>query len=341
MVSFWPWKGDDASPASFEKTLSTLSAKITKTGSKLDNLRQRSRRFNVLWTLYAGFAYLLYSIILVLVAQLDDLDQQRSHTIDKLKAATKYNSTQELLKKYGGTPTPKEKSAQKPDTKGTPQQGGAGTRRGERTIFMPPPTANIPRGEQASAPRGISQLSDRQAPSSQSQSSPTWHRPVEPSAEFAPNAFATTPQYAQVNEGPRWYDRIMDVLLGEDESLPGKRLALICKDCRLVNGQAPPGVKRIEDVGKWRCAGCGTMNGEENDVKAMVANFQDQASREKARDRAGHSTEKPADTMDDEYDTSDVTQNSSEEESSEEPVPKAEVPRRRSTRAKKSPNSTD
>lgn len=60
-------QGDDNSPASFEKALSTLSAKITKTNSRLDSLRQRSRRLSVLWTLYAGFAYLLYTIILVLV----------------------------------------------------------------------------------------------------------------------------------------------------------------------------------------------------------------------------------------------------------------------------------
>ena len=60
-------KGDDNSPASFEKILSTLSAKISKTSSRLDALRQRSRRLKVLWTLYAGFAYLLYTIILTLL----------------------------------------------------------------------------------------------------------------------------------------------------------------------------------------------------------------------------------------------------------------------------------
>ena len=86
MVSFWPWKvsatpsvqylvfrksnraqTDDSSPASFEKALSTLSNKITKSTEDLNSLRQRSRRFGLLWTLYSSFAYLLYSIILVLV----------------------------------------------------------------------------------------------------------------------------------------------------------------------------------------------------------------------------------------------------------------------------------
>ena len=86
MVSFWPWKvchviarshnrnlltdcpkGDDTSPASFERILSNLSTKISRTSSRLDSLRQRSRRLKVLWTLYAGFAYLLCTIILTLV----------------------------------------------------------------------------------------------------------------------------------------------------------------------------------------------------------------------------------------------------------------------------------
>ena len=83
MVSFWPWKvcypclqldalikclkGDDNSPASFEKILSNLSTKIAETSNRLDGLRQRSRRLKVLWTLYAGFAYLLCAIILTLV----------------------------------------------------------------------------------------------------------------------------------------------------------------------------------------------------------------------------------------------------------------------------------
>ena len=66
----------------------------------------------------------------------------------------------------------------------------------------------------------------------------------------------------------------MDVLLGEDETNPKNRLALICQKCRLVNGQAPPGVKQLEDVGKWRCSGCGAMNGEESEAKRIVKQIQ-------------------------------------------------------------------
>ena len=69
----------------------------------------------------------------------------------------------------------------------------------------------------------------------------------------------------------------MDLLLGEDEMNPKNRLVLICKQCRLVNGQAPPGVKTLEDVGKWRCLECGSMNGEESEAKKLVAEIQKQA----------------------------------------------------------------
>lgn len=199
-------------------------------------------------------------------SHLDELQKQRDSTIEKLKAATKYNDTQDLLKKYGGTPTPNPRPTVPSERKTAPKQGD--TPKVGRTTFAPPPTANIigrdgPATLTNTPQRSITRV---RSPSSQDTSYsplgatlPT-QGPVSAlgiSAEFAPNAFSAAPQYSQANEGSRWYDRIMDVLLGEDETLPRARLALICSNCRLVNGQAPPGVKRLEDVGKWRCGGCG------------------------------------------------------------------------------------
>lgn len=60
-------QGDASSPASFEKTLSALSAKITDTQCRLDQRRSSARRAKVLWTLYLSFAYLVYAIVLLLV----------------------------------------------------------------------------------------------------------------------------------------------------------------------------------------------------------------------------------------------------------------------------------
>lgn len=58
--------------------------------------------------------------------------------------------------------------------------------------------------------------------------------------------------------------------MGEDETSPKNRVALICSNCRLVNGQAPPGTKSLADLGKWRCFGCGGWNGEEDEGAKVV-----------------------------------------------------------------------
>ncbi|KAI5300119.1 hypothetical protein KEM55_009310 [Ascosphaera atra] len=83
--------------------------------------------------------------------QLLDLQKQRDETIDRLKEATKYNSTQKLLRKYASKPS-------SPAINGNGNNGddpGDGTKRGGRkqrnsmsampgrTNLPPPPTANI------------------------------------------------------------------------------------------------------------------------------------------------------------------------------------------------------
>ncbi|KAF4962001.1 hypothetical protein FSARC_9878 [Fusarium sarcochroum] len=325
MVAFWPWRGESSSTASFEKTLSTLSTKITDTQASLDKVRASSRRARVIWTLYLSFAYLVYAIVLLLVvgynnlgafewgglvggpvliyvtrttlaayynfrveslsARLKDHQQERAKTIQKLKDATKYDSTMELIEKYGGVDGKGKKkegeenagnktsNEQRP---GAPAQGVPG-----RTRMPPPPTANIqrPEGQRALSP----------VPGA---------NPLEPGAEFAPNAEFSgppppafrpgTPQppppppsgYSSYLTGPpesHWYDRIFDVLLGEDETAPKNRIVLICQSCRLVNGQAPPGTKTLTDVGQWRCMSCGALNGAIDEGKRIVNEVLDAA----------------------------------------------------------------
>ncbi|KAK5117966.1 hypothetical protein LTR62_004010 [Meristemomyces frigidus] len=308
MVSFWPFKGDDSSAASFEKVLSQLSTKINRASAQNDTFRQKQRRYKVLWTLYTTFAYILVATILTLVtgyqrwgaveytaivgspvlifairtaldayynyrvantqSYLNDLHKQRDQAIQKLKAATKYDSTQQLLDKYGGTPR---KTASSPQPAKKRKSDGPQLAQGSRTGFAPPPTANIQRPSTSGGP----------APSAQSASTRNFTAPV-PSApgppqqppsvneEFAPNAFSLSPPIppalnrqasAQYSEGHKWYDRILDVVLGEDETQAKNRLALICHSCRLVNGQAPPGARTAEDIGRWRCSSCQAWNG--------------------------------------------------------------------------------
>ncbi|KAF2761242.1 hypothetical protein EJ05DRAFT_473780 [Pseudovirgaria hyperparasitica] len=318
MVSLWPFKGE-ASAADFEKTLSNLATKIQKTGARNDRLRQSSRRMKVLWTLYTGFAYLIAALILTLVTgwqnwtayevtglagapvliygvrkaltlyydyrirstqeYLDSLNKDRDATIEKLKTATKYNSTQQLLDKYGSSSSPKQPGKQNPQQqqqgKQDPQQSRSSHQQPQpqRTNMPPPATANIPRGppNTANIPQGPSPALTSRAlgpPASPVGSTPRFlAAQYSPGAEFAPNAFSTPTQYTQE---PQWYDRILDVLLGEDENKTSNRLAMLCSQCRLVNGLAPPGVKRLEELGRWKCSGCGAWNGVENEAKKLV-----------------------------------------------------------------------
>jgi len=324
-------QGQDSSPASFEKSLSTLSKKIAATQTQLDSARSTSRRMRVLWTLYLSFAYLVYAIVLFLVvgfknlgpvewtgvaggpvviylirtavtaffsfrietlsARLKARQTEREKTIQKLKEATKYDTTLELLEKYGGGENKGKKGGKGPEEDdvagGHGKKKHAGGKGGHRTNIPPPPTANIPRGghqPHTSAP-GTPQSPGPQRPSpshlqqhQQRPPPPQLTHGLEPSAEFAPNAFGPgseppTTYYAPVqpNAGQtHWYDRVMELLLGEDETAAKNRFVLICQRCRLVNGQAPPGTKSLEEVGTWKCMACGAMNGTVDEGKRIV-----------------------------------------------------------------------
>ncbi|KAI1486193.1 hypothetical protein F5X96DRAFT_656298 [Biscogniauxia mediterranea] len=320
MVSLWPWKGDDSSPASFERALSALSTKITTTQSRLERTRSNSRRIKVLWTLYLTFAYLVYSIVLMLVVgwqnlgplectgmaggpvliylvrtlinsyfsfridtletRLKDHQGERAKTIQKLKEATKYDSTLELLEKYGGSGEKRNEHSQQHagdgEEGGEPKPGRKGRlsvsshSQAGRTTLPPPPTANIQRP--SSAPGTPSHQPSRQIPSL-AVPPPRAPSPQQPTAEFAPNAGPVPASYShyEMDMGPpRWYDRIMDLMLGEDETASKNRIVLICQRCRLVNGQAPPGTRSLADVGMWKCMACGSMNGEMDEGKKIV-----------------------------------------------------------------------
>jgi hypothetical protein len=285
----------------------------------------------VLWTLYLSFAYLVYAIVLFMVvgfknmgslewtgmagapvliyairtgvtaifafridtltARLREQQKEREKTIQKLKEATKYDTTLELLEKYGGSDGKSKKANQgtaEEEADSVLAQGKQSGRQGagkvaQRTNMPPPPTANIARqgprpstqAQRPVGPAGALGHPRHQLP----QSVPPQIDPVlDTSAEFAPNAFGPvgeppTTHYAPVQHGPgetHWYDRIMDLLLGEDETSAKNRIVLVCARCRLVNGQAPPGTKTLAELGQWKCMACGTMNGEVDEGKRIV-----------------------------------------------------------------------
>lgn len=324
MVSFWPWKaGEDA--ASFERTLNALTGKINRAAARNDNQKQLSRRARVMWTLYAGFAYILAALLLTLVtgwrnwgpiegtvvaggpviiygiryalmsyfeyrirnteAYLKKLNKERDATIERLKEATKYNSTQQLLEKYGASP--KQKEQPQGDAQGRRKSQGAQKSAplpGPRTGMAPPPTANIQRPPTQQQPTTPQRAPSNLSPPQDQSPLPQLPPPDAPGAEFAPNAYGSelTKQYSANSPAAftqtHWYDRILDALLGEDETQAKNRLALICSECRLVNGQAPPGARTPEDIGRWRCGGCSAWNGtekpREDDVARLVKGWE-------------------------------------------------------------------
>jgi hypothetical protein len=128
------------------------------------------------------------------------------------------------------------------------------------------------------------------------------------------------PQYdrtPEANTDGRWYDRILDLLLGEDETSPKHRIVLICKHCRLVNGQAPPGIKRTEELGKWRCIGCGGWNGEVDEGAKIVEEMRERADNEAQVESEKAEMSKSVESMSEE-DLGDTDDKSVEDEDYEE-----------------------
>ncbi|TGJ84205.1 hypothetical protein E0Z10_g4559 [Xylaria hypoxylon] len=365
MVSLWPWKGDGFSPAEFEKTLATLSTKITNTQAQLEQVRNSSRRIKLLWTLYLAFGYLVYSIVLTLVvgwqnlgawewtgmaggpvliyvvrttanayysfrldtleSRLKDRQAERATTIQKLKDTTKYDSTLELLEKYGGSNEKRNKAKKQKDTnEGVPTPDNDGSRKKHRqsidsshltgrTHLPPPPTANIQRPSTAS---GVPPNRQGQFSGSRLDPIPSSPQPP-PIEEFAPNAGPPPPTYNQyeMNPGPpRWYDRILDLMLGEDETAPKNRIVLICEKCRLVNGQAPPGVKNVAGVGAWKCMGCGATNGEMDEGKKIIQEVlgSKKTTRDESRSTDDRDSDRSSDVVKVEHQGDDNTQSEAE-----------------------------
>jgi hypothetical protein len=238
-----------------------------------------------------------------LTRRIEENQTERAKTIEKLKEATKYNSTQQLLEKYGGASlSPDPKKPKNPS--GTPTKGPKQTQpQPQRTGMGPPATANITRGQPISQPSTPQPIPlpmppaiPYQRPSSANAGAMSISQPGPP--EFAPNAFQTKAQYntaTDISMEGKWYDRILDVLLGEDETSPKNRIVLICEYCRLVNGQAPPGVKRLEDLGQWRCMACGAKNGKIDEGKKIVEEIVERAkaeSQEHEKELASNSDER-------------------------------------------------
>lgn len=215
---------------------------------------------------------------------LNNLHKHRNAAIEKFKNATKYNSTLQLLEKYGAEGNMNKENTSTGPAKSQPKtkdrRSSAAKVDSARTNLPPPATANIARPADPQLDIANRQASPAQSPNPSAQVSSVAQESVGMAhfADSAPNMMLAPAQLVGTAVSNHWYDRFIDLLLGEDETTPSRRLVLICTHCRLVNGQAPPGVKELEDLGRWRCFSCHGWNGEESEIKKIL----DQSTKQSA-----------------------------------------------------------
>lgn len=252
-----------------------------------------------------------------------ELVEERTKTIEKLKTATKFNTTQSLLEKYGGGSEATDdgmmsrqtssmgghmpgQAQQRHQLQQQQQQQQQHSLRGgmppplissqkvqQKPSRAPQPGPHGPSGPVHNTPLGAFKdpvpdepLTAQQLAIQEQLRAQQQLRPVGPPGQLIPPTSSNRPSPEPPGTAPHivqpfpqtgdyltpetavpiehhWYDRLFDVLLGEDETAAKNRYALICANpnCRMVNGLAPPGCRSLEDVGKWGCARCGAMNG--------------------------------------------------------------------------------
>lgn len=191
-------------------------------------------------------------------ARLDVLNSERQEKIEELKRKTNFYSTQALLKRFENS-------------------DGDGS-------FEDEPSPDQTHSRQSSvqtSPSKSGHLYLQNAPQSPS-----------------PTALQDSSKFAFQPYVPRWYDRILDVLVGEDEMSPKNRYALICANCRNHNGLAQYG--ELPESVVYICPHCGFKNGQsktttvgfdemepEGLIKEELNDKSDDKSGDKSKDDSG------------------------------------------------------
>ncbi|KAJ8103801.1 hypothetical protein POJ06DRAFT_242825 [Lipomyces tetrasporus] len=260
----WLFKRRSPSPSSYEKILDKISTKIRKSEGNIHSLRTSLRRITGLVTLYSLLLYTIFLAYIALAQKFKDpqallhaiwaplaiwlarrglfevysrrikrqeatlqvLRDDQKAKIEELKSSMKYYTTKSLVDRFeknGASGQSKDKKAERNENRGRITQGELEPRVGV--------VGNAP-----------SVMPDQGLLLSRLQVYPPQTVPQAP-------------------ESPRWYDRILDVLVGEDETSPRNRYALICLRCGTHNGLAPPG--QTPDSVSYRCPVCGEWNPEE------------------------------------------------------------------------------
>ncbi|KAK9453062.1 hypothetical protein V1511DRAFT_506422 [Dipodascopsis uninucleata] len=297
----WLFKKRTSSPSSYERVLDKLSAKIRKSELRVLSLRSSQRRLKGLIVLYTSIAYIVFLVYVLLLrkfrdpftavyvvvgpiviymirrcvgffygqllkreeSRLQTLKADQRNKIEELKSNTKYYSTKSLLDRY---------ESDLKDVKDL-KKSSTGSQRNspKKTSNRDFDISNVP------------SLPPPQADTSASDGSPQ---------NLQSAMFSATEPFTMTPVETHWYDRLLDVIIGEDERSPRNRYALICPNCFSHNGLAPPG--QSADSVKYVCPVCGHLNPEHaSDFALSTANSdagESQEESEHSGERHGENT---------------------------------------------------
>ncbi|KAL7753723.1 hypothetical protein RI367_000654 [Sorochytrium milnesiophthora] len=262
------WHSRDSSTDSYERVLSDIDTKIRKGYVRLSDLRLRESRTRtgVLWYLTAAyiaatlallswtkrhidsFEYITYNAVkwgsigggpiviyylLVLVSwyyrrlvasteqELENLKAKQKDKVEELKEMTKFYKAKELIDRYENV------LYKEPDP--TASNAGSKTSLNSRGVSMPSlvPATTTDGQMHTQLQHGSNSMPDLQ----QQQQHPQMML-SQPLVET---------QTAQSTASINWLDKVLDKIVGEDESnVPYNKYALICAQCHAHNGLALP-----------------------------------------------------------------------------------------------------
>lgn len=195
--------------------------------------------------------------------QLDTLRKKLKKKIDDLKKITNFETTNNLLTKYGtvvgdGSASGASQAATQAKNR----------KQGPRTATINAPVTNKGSKNAANDPKNGPFPGPGNAPVNHLGNGPI----LPPSAPLGPQSGKLSPRPVS--------DRLLDLLIGSDnnESVED-RYALICRNCFSHNGLAPPGSKDPFSV-VYLCPKCGFINGDEKKVNGL------KAEKDKEQDKA-------------------------------------------------------
>ncbi|KAF9330132.1 hypothetical protein BG006_006872 [Podila minutissima] len=211
-------------------------------------------------------------------SQLSLLRADQRLKVEELKKKTAYYSTKTLLERYDPSSQQQRVSGPRPGPDGKPMHPAQNGQRPMRPNMMDPglrqrtglgvtnaqgaPLGMGPQGQGQG--QGLGQVQGRPMGTSSGMQPPggNMHGPRGPQGSFPPQSnyqnqqFSHgSPLYGSPNTEKHWYDKIVDVIVGDEG--PDTKYALICGQCYAHNGLVLP--QEIDDI-QYVCPKCNYLN---------------------------------------------------------------------------------